>query len=219
MKEMLPAFQDSIFDSTLADSAIDIAEMALDTILVNGVLQEIPIVKTIIGVGKFVYTVRDRNFLKQTFAFFKHLHDGSISSSEFSKYRRELEADSVKAERELSRVMILLDKTIDTDKAEDLASFYKAYIKNDIFWDDFCELSEALNRMFISDRILLFDLSEGRKNLTYDNGGYSVDRLISIGLIQNPSIGMSMKYNVSPISQSRLKLTTLGTMYIKFTSI
>ena len=53
MKEMLPAFQDSIFDSTLADSAIDIAEMALDTILVNGVLQEIPIVKTIIGVGKF----------------------------------------------------------------------------------------------------------------------------------------------------------------------
>ena len=65
--------------------------------------------------------------------------------------------------------MILLDKTIDTDKAEDLASFYKAYIKNDIFWDDFCELSEALNRMFISDRILLFDLSEGRKNLTYDN--------------------------------------------------
>ena len=214
MKELLPAFQNSLFDATLADPTIDLAEIAIDTILVDGVFREIPIVKTLVGVGKFIYTVRERNFLKQTFCFFSHLHEGSISSSEFSKYKRELEEDPTKAERELSRVMILLDKTIDTEKAEDLAAFFRAYIKNDISWDDFCELSEALNRMFISDRRLLFDVSEGKKNLTYENGGYSADRLISIGLIQNPSIGMSMRYNVSSSSQSRLKPTTLGTTYI-----
>jgi len=214
MDGLLPDFQDSLFDTTLADPAIDLAEIAIDTILVDGVFQEIPIVKTLVGVGKFIYTVRERNFLKQTFCFFSHLHDGKISSNEFSKYKRELEEDPTKAERELSRVMILLDKTIDIEKTEDLAAFFRAYIKNDISWDDFCELSEALNRMFISDRRLLFDVSEGKKNLTYENGGYSADRLISIGLIQNPSIGMSMRYNVSPNSQSRLKPTTLGTMYI-----
>lgn len=217
MKEMLPAFQDSIFDSTLADSAIDIAEVALDTILVNGVLQEIPIVKTIIGIGKFIYTVRDRNFLKQTFAFFRHLHDGSVSNEDFTKYKSQLENDPIKAERELSRVMILLDRTIETEKSEILAAFFGAYIKGAISWDKFCELSEALDRLFLIDVDMLYKLSLAENKMLYEEGGYSADRLISVGLVQNPTSKVLIQFGgFPPFGKIPLSLTNFGRTFIQF---
>ena len=220
MDDLLPAFQDSLFNATLADSAIDLAEIAIDTILVDGVFQEIPIVKILVGVGKFICTVRERNFLKQTFCFFSHLHDGSISSNEFSKYKRELEEDPTKAERELSRVMILLDKTIDTEKAEDLAAFFRAYIKNDMSWDDFCELSEALDRLFVIDIQMLNRIANLEHKMLFEEGGHSADRLVSVGLVVNPATRIQIGFgSTPPFGKCPVSLTEFGRTFLQHAGI
>ncbi len=219
MDGLVPAFKDSMFDSGIVDSAIDIAEIGLDEIIVNGVLQEIPIVKTLYGVGRFFLSVRDLNFLKQTLHFFSHLHDGSIDSEKFAKYKKSLEEDSKKAEKELSRVIVLLDRTIDDEKSFILASFYRAYIKNAITWEKFCELSEALDRLFIVDIQLLSNVAKSENIVLYEEGGYSAERLVSVGLVQNPTSNLSIGFGgMAPFGKIPLNLTSFGRTFFQFYS-
>lgn len=195
---LVPAFRDVLLNPTLVSSLGDLAEIGVDTILVDGVLQEIPFIKTVIGVGKFVCSIRERNFLKQTFRFIAHINDGTISTKQFDKYKTALCENPRKAEKELSRVLIYLDRIIDDEKEKILAAFFRTYIQDLINWEEFCELSDALDRLFISDIRLLYRIVAQEARLLYEEGGYSADRLVSVGLVNNPTYNIQIGFGSFP---------------------
>ncbi len=88
-------------------------------------------------------------------------------------------------EKELGRILILLDKNLEIVKSVFEAKFYSAYIDSQISWNEFCELCDVTDRLFFSD---LDNLKED-----YTNNGvtkqmpisYKHDRLISVGLLTN----------------------------------
>ena len=45
MDKIVPAFETTLFDSTLSDACVDIAELGIDSLLDEGVFKSIPIVK------------------------------------------------------------------------------------------------------------------------------------------------------------------------------
>ncbi|MEN6418179.1 MAG: hypothetical protein ABFC73_04580 [Clostridiaceae bacterium] len=219
-KGLIPAFRDSLLNPTLVSSVIDLAEIGFDTIVLNGVLQELPVVKTLVGVGKFAYSVRERNLLKLTLRFIAHIHDGTISSTQFEKYRTALYENPRKAEQELSRVLILLDRFIDDEKEKILAAFFRAYIQGLINWGEFCELSDALDRLFISDIRLLYRIVVEEARLLYEQGGYSADRLVSVGLVNNPTYNIKIDFGgFPPFGKIPLSLTKLGKIFIQYCDI
>lgn len=79
MDELVPVFEDSLFGSSIADVGIEFAELGIDSILSDGVLKEIPIVGTIVGVGKLAHNVHDRNLLRQTLSFINEFNKGSLN--------------------------------------------------------------------------------------------------------------------------------------------
>jgi hypothetical protein len=51
----------------------------------------------------------------------------------------------------LDCLQLLLDRFIDVEKAQILSSFYRNYLLRKIDWKMFCELSDALDRIFLYD--------------------------------------------------------------------
>lgn len=184
MNELVQSLKDTILNPTY-EIAYDYTEIAIDAVFENEALKEMPFVRTLASFCKIGYNIRERNFMKQTLAFIKEFNSGRISQENLSAYRNKLEAKPKEAEKELGRVLIILGNQVEQIQSRVLGRFYAAYVNSAISWEKFCELSEANRRMFISDYQILFEAAVNDGLNIEDRELYQVDRLISLGLLQN----------------------------------
>lgn len=184
MDKILPTFSVSLFDKDMAEKCSDLAGLSIDTVLDIATNSSIPIVSLLVGMGKIAQNIYDRNLLRQTIHFISSFNNGTISEKKLQKYRRQLEKNSRRFEDELGRIVTLLNSIIDTKKSEMLAKLYRAYINEVINWECFCELSDILSRMIISDIEFLL---ETKKHSFEEKGthNYRVERLRALGLVNS----------------------------------
>lgn len=213
MDKIVPAFETTLFDSTLSDACVDIAELGIDSLLDDGVFKSIPIVSTLVGFGKTAQNIHDRNLLKQTIKFINTFNEKSISSKKVEKYKKRLDSNSKYAEEELGRVIILLNSNVDLKKSELLAKFYRSYVNEDIDWSIFCELSDIISRLFISDLHLLFDVYKKKISDTSQCQTYQADRLIALGLLDSAMKSMSIGSVSGSQTQRYIQVNNLGKLF------
>ena len=216
MNELIPAFEHSLFETSITDIGIEFSELGIDSILSDGILKDIPIVSTIIGFGKFAQNIHDRNLIKQTLAFINEFNSGSIDSQKKEKYFMRIRENPKKLEEELGRVLVLLNKNIDIIKSKFEAKFYSAYIDEKIDWDRFCELSDITDRLFFSDINNLKKSYESHGVREVKDISYKHDRLISVGLLVNQariSGGLHMEILSSSEQQIYIRLTDVGNLF------
>ena len=78
MDKIIPAFETTLFDPTLSDACIDIAELGIDSLLDDDIFKSIPIVNTLVGLGKTAQNIHDRNLLRQTIKFINTFNEKSF---------------------------------------------------------------------------------------------------------------------------------------------
>ncbi len=216
MNKIVPAFQVSLFDQTLSDACSDIIELGIDSILNNDILQDIPIANTIIGVAKTAKNIHDRNLLRQTIKFIKTFNAGCISKEKIENYKKLLE-DPKKAENELGRVLIILDSFIDLEKSELLAKLYCAYVYERITWEEFCEFSDVVTRLFIIDIPLLHEIFNKHITETTQCFRYQQDRLVSLGLLNLTIKSIKVSSHQGNETDSYISLSQLGKIFCEKT--
>lgn len=183
MDKLVDDFEKSLFNSS-KDVISDYLEIGIDSLMNEGILKEIPIVNTIVGVLKIGKNVHDRNLLKQTLTFINEFNNNKISHDKLKQYKITIENNPKRCEEELGRILLLLNNFIDKEKSIMLAQIFKAYIEKIINWNEFCEYSEIINRLFIQDINLLNMIYDGRVTDTTNRGDlYRVERLNSLGII------------------------------------
>lgn len=186
MNEIIPEFNDSlVIDSS--DIVSDYLELGIDSILENDGLKEIPIIKTFIGVGKITKNIRERNLMKNLAIFINELNSGKADKKKLNKHKEELRQNPKKAEKELGRILIILEQTIDNIKSSKLGKLYKAYINQEIDWDMFIEFSEITNRLFMFD-INILKVMWSKEYNTYierKDDDFRIERMYSLGIIGN----------------------------------
>ena len=183
MDKLVDDFEKSLFNSS-KDVISNYLEIGIDSFMNEGILKEIPIVNTIVGVLKIGKNVHDRNLLKQTLTFINEFNNNKISRDKLEQYKITIESNPKRSEEELGRVLLLLNNFIDKEKSIMLAKIFKAYIEKIINWNEFCEYSEIINRLFIQDINLLNMIYDGRVTDTTNIGDlYRVERLNSLGII------------------------------------
>ncbi len=101
----------------MADPIEDIGEIMIDSVFEDGVLKDIPIIRTIASFAKIGISLRERNLAKNSFAFICGVRSQQISEDKMEKYRKRME-DPKQAEKELGYVLILLDKETQIKKSE-----------------------------------------------------------------------------------------------------
>ena len=157
--DLVPSLKESIFNP-LSGPMIETSEVFLDTVFENGILKDIPIIGTIAGLSKATIALRERQLAKNTYAFIKGIREKNIPEEKLKKYKRKLE-DPRQAEKELGLVLRLLDHEIYVEKAEILGRAYAAVVGDRIDMDQFREIAEAVNRMFMADFVVLKQLNAG----------------------------------------------------------
>lgn len=176
----------SEFNKSLIIDSVDVLSDYIDLGISSALELEndIPIVKTIIGLGKIAIDIRERNLIKNLISFIKSLNSDNIDKEKLKEHQLRLKEDSKLAKKELGRVLIILDKTIDENKAEILGKLYKAYVNTRIDWDMFIEFSEITDRMYVNDLEILKSIHEGTmKDAVNKENIYRIDRLNSLGIV------------------------------------
>lgn len=186
MDELIPAFRQSIFNDSLADGVANIAEVGIDSIMSDGLLKDIPIVNLLLNASRTFKAIHERNLLKNTALFLDAVNSQKIDDKKVQAYKKKLLNEKT-AERELGRVIVLLDQYVDNIKAQMLGRLLCQYIDRDYSWDKFCELSDILNRLFLDDMPFLYSIfgSDGRQAIYHIYKiPYNIKRLESIGLVE-----------------------------------
>ncbi len=211
MDKLMEDFEKSLFNDS-KEALMDYVEVGIDCFINDGILKEIPIVETIVSVLNVGKNIHDRNLLKQTLTFISEFNNNSISKERLEKYKLKIENDTKKCEEELGRVLLLLNNFIDKEKSIMLAKLFKSYINDIIKWNEFCELSEILHRLFIQDIETLKIIKDN--NITINNeNAFRVERLYSIGLINTLFKEIICKdFDEGNINNIRI-ISTLGRMF------
>lgn len=186
MDELIPAFRQSIFNDSIADSVANIAEVGIDSIMSDGLLKDLPIINLFLNASRTFNAIHERNLLKNTALFLDAINSQKINDRKIQAYKKKL-LNRKTAERELGRVIVLLNQYVDNKKAQMLGKLFCQYIDRDYGWDKFCELSDILNRLFLDDIPFLYSIldSEVRQAIYHIYKiPYNIKRLESIGLVE-----------------------------------
>lgn len=212
MDKIVPSFSSSLFDGS-KDSLSNIVELGIDSLLDEGLIKDIPIVSLLVGVKNTYQNIHDRNLLRQTLAFIKQFNQGTINQEKLAKYKEMINSDSKKAEKELGRVLIILNSTIDLEKSQMLANLYKSYINEKINWNQFCEFSEILKMLFLNDFKIIGLIYSKQITDTSRIELYPIDRLSSLGIVNTAMKSIMISSNSNSRSDKYVNLTSIGTMF------
>lgn len=186
MNNLVPAFKESIFNESLADTVTDIAEIGIDSILSEGLLKDLPIFSVLIGSVRTVRSIQERNMLRNTAIFLDTINSKKIETEKLNQYKAKLQDEKV-AEKELGRVLILLNQYVDNIKSRMLGVLFWKYVNGEYTWDKFCELSDIVSRLFINDLEYIGEIAKSpEKKKQYHIYGipYNIKRLESLGLLE-----------------------------------
>lgn len=178
-KNLPGALCDSITDET-RNAVAGILEVGLDSILDNGLLKDIPIFSTVIGVYKIGHTVKERHYIKKLAEFIQALNDGVAEDSQVKKFRDKILQNQKRSIEELEYILIIVDRYIGHGKPTIIAKLYLSYLDGALSWEEFSMYSEMTDHLFMSD--LVFLRKEGNQIIPEESSDVAL-RLTSMGLL------------------------------------
>ena len=186
MENLIPAFEQSLFNDSFVDSIANVAEVGIDSILEDGLLRDLPFFNLVLGTTRTIRSIHERNLLRNTALFLNELASHKITEAKLQKYKERIKDEKIK-EQELGRVLILLNQYVDNIKSRMLGRLFEKYVEQEYTWEKFCELSDILNRLFLNDLAILYELANAEnEKISYHiyKIPYNVKRLESLGLIE-----------------------------------
>lgn len=212
--QIVASLSESLFENAV-DIGSDLLEIPIDQLIGNDILREIPIVNTIVGLGKMAINVRDLYLIKKTVAFIGKLNQNQLSKKKIADHKSRLENDSDRLNKELEFIMVKLDRMNETRKSIVMSNIYLKYIDEniDLDWEDFCILTDILERFSIYDYPSLLEMYNRRLVGTGDEfNKLGFSRLSSLGLIDYVG-GMRMRSQAG--EDFIAKINPLGQFFIE----
>jgi hypothetical protein len=201
--KLVDSFADTILSSKddFKEISGDIIEYGIDS-EIDGAIECIPIVKTILAITKMGLNVREKHLLKKTFEFWSQFMKREISQEKIDDYKKKYK-DTKQTKKELERVLLLIDREIEITKVRIMANLFNACINGDMHYSEFQTLTEILNQMY------LFDITNFMLEIENVNGVNCKDRIITLGL----AIEKDKLLTLGDIGRNNRKKETVLTRY------
>jgi hypothetical protein len=149
IKKISNSFEETIKDSNLQNVSIGLAETLTDSLLEDGLLKDIPIIGTIVGLGKTSIKITDLLFLKKVIAFLSELDDISIED-------RKAMIDKIDSSDKFrikvgEKLLYIVDKCDDYENAQYVSKLFAGYLEGDIDYPDFLRGAKVIERIYVGD--------------------------------------------------------------------
>lgn len=134
----------TVVGKDLGDAIFDVAEVALDQNLAEGVLKDLPIIGTLVKLAKAGHSISEGLFVRKLLRFLADLKDVPIEDREklLQKCPDASEEQQVLGEN----LLLALERLDDIGKPAILARFFAAYIRSEIDYATFSRLARALEK-------------------------------------------------------------------------
>src|SRR5690606_27114115 len=122
MSDIVNDFKSSIFSSEATNLAKDYAEIALDSVLEDGLFKDIPILGSILTLLKIGQSIKEKHLIEKIATFLSCLED--ITQEEKDAFLRRL-ADEDKNEELFKKLLLIIDRIDETLKAEIIGNLFR----------------------------------------------------------------------------------------------
>jgi len=152
----------------LTDIAKNLAEVGIDTFITEGLLKDIPVVSTLIGIVKYAKSIPDFIFASKVNKFLSSL--SSIEQQKIDDFLNEIKEDKEKNNKAGQIVIFNLDAANCLKKAEIIGLLFKAYIQGKLNFETFEEMCNIVNFVDTNDLITL--IYAVKENKLWENPRY-----------------------------------------------
>ena len=136
-------------EGELQNVTFDLAETIGDTFLNEGILKDIPIIGTIVGLTKSTLNIRDQLFLKKLIYFMSEL--SNVSKEDRFEQINKIESSESYKEKVGEKLLYIIEKCEDHEKAKLVGKLFNSYLKGKITYSEFLRCSNSIQNLFISD--------------------------------------------------------------------
>ena len=188
---------ETLKESDLKDVGVDIAETILDSTLQDGILKDIPILGSLVGLGKTTSKVRDVLFLKKVLSFINEVKD--IPPKQREKVISDIDNSEKYRLKIGEKLLYILDKADDHEKTLLVGRFFKAFLKEEIDYDTFVRGSSIIDKSITED--LNWFLENDHEKLSIEEVG----EFLGLGLFEIEPLNLKVKeagYNHSKWEQT-----------------
>lgn len=128
---------------TTIDLATDYAELSLDE-LVGDAFSEVPIIKTLLAVGKIGLNIKERHFVKKLLIFLKEFHSGNVDENKLREFREKFDTNTKYRNKVTEHIVVFNDSFLQIEKSKIFAKLLRAHINGEYDWKYFTHLSASL---------------------------------------------------------------------------
>lgn len=129
------------------DLGMDYTEIGLDEFFGEGLLKEVPIVKTLVAVAKTGIAIRERFFIKKFLVFLRELHSGMQTEEDLKAFKEKFDSNSKFRNKVTEEVILIVDRLDSTKKARISAHLFRAHIQGEYDWDRYIALDSCLRNL------------------------------------------------------------------------
>lgn len=159
----------------LGELATEYAELGIDSILDDGVIKDIPILRTLVEIAKIGLNIRDRIYVKKIMNFLSKV--GQTSREQREEFVKKYCEDKKHFEE---AILLLLEQAERLEKTTLIGKIFKACILGKIRYVDAIILSEMVNRAYWGDLTSMFEGRElkDQEQRLFLSGLFEIDKNI-----------------------------------------
>lgn len=207
------ALDEALKSDNLEKVNIGLGEVLADSLLIDGVIKDIPFIATFVGLTKTGVQIHDWLFLKKIISFLSGLNDipaekriEMISKiDESKKYRINVG----------EKLLFILERCEDHEKAEITARLFRAFIEEKILYAEFLKATKTIENIIIEDLNEFvqnnFEELSIEESAEYLNWGLFEIKPVSLQVKQTRELewGKGAEYKVEG-GELKLKITEIG---------
>jgi len=186
------SLENTLRDSDLHNVTISLAEVLADSLVEDGVAKDIPIIGTVIGLGKTAIGIKESLFLKKVIYFISEFRN--ISATKRNEMIERIDKSGKFRTKVGEKLLYIIDRCDDHEKSQIIARLFSAFLLEAISYEEFLRASHIVDHL-INDDLKWFIQSEWKNednwkdndHLNYEHGYLKIDEVGNIansGLVE-----------------------------------
>lgn len=187
------SFSKTISNSQLPDAFLDVGESTIDNLTDNPLIQQIPIVKTVLGLMQTGANIQDRLFLKKILTFLQGIE--AIPEHERQKTISEIDLSEKYQVKVGEKLLYILDTCDDHTNAKNVSRLFAALLKKQISYSQYVGAAQIIARISQSE------LDQFLESYKYHYLDSSSANLSHTGLMYSETAEVEVEVDLKKITQ------------------
>lgn len=149
IRNIITSFNETIANSKLTDVVEDVLENIIDRNVNDGLIKDIPIIGTLVGIIQTTQNISNYLFLRKITAFISKIKD--VPPAKRKRVIQAIDNSGKYREKVGITLLSIIDKCDSSEKAEYIAVLFNAFLKKEIPYECFMYGSYIIQRSYLDD--------------------------------------------------------------------